>query len=140
MKNAVMKIILILTLASALTSCAAQDGRQMYAKASALTKLSAAVEATVLYRDPSPTLTDDELLRLATASDPRLLQEFDGLKLRVRKEPQVVTLLVCSVDADFALLEDVSCTAKLDRHHWRDSASTLCEFTLRTAEVCTPSQ
>ncbi|WP_372825893.1 hypothetical protein [Polaromonas sp.] len=138
MSNISMKILMSLALLSALTSCAAQDNRQMYAKASALTKLSAAVEATVLYRNPSPTLSDDELLKLVAANDPTLLKEFDGFKVRVLRESQGVVLLVCKTKADLALLEDASCTAKLDRHHWRDSAKNLCEFTLKTVEVCPP--
>ena len=138
MKSMAMKIALALTLATLLTSCAAQNERQMYAAASALTKLSSTVEATVMYKDPSPTLSDDELLKLSTANDPGLLQTFDGYKLRVQKGSQAVIVLVCKADASTALLEDASCTAKLDRHHWRDSASTACEFTLTVAEVCAP--
>ena len=136
MKMGISRILLICFFSSTLTSCAAQDERQMYAKASALTKLSAAVESTVLYKDPSPTLTDDELLRLATASDPGLLQEFQGFKLRVQKAANAVILLVCNMSATAALLEDASCTAKLDRHHWRDTASMQCEFALSVAASC----
>lgn len=138
MKTALFKISVFLILTTGLTSCAAQDERTMYAKSSALTKLSAAVEATVLYRNPSSTLTDGELLRLATANDPGLLQEFDRFNLRVKRESDVMTILVCTADANRALLEDVSCTAKLDKHHWRESASSQCSFTLDTATVCKP--
>ena len=136
MRICLVKILLTCTLAATLTSCAAQDARQMYAKASALTKLSAAVEATVLYKDPSSELTDNELLRLSTAGDSTLFQEFNSFSLRVHKASNAVIVLVCNLDGTVALLEDASCTAKLDRHHWRDSASAQCEFTLNAAETC----
>lgn len=136
MKRYLAKLLLVCTFAATLTSCAAQDERQMYAKASALTKLSAAVEATVLYKDPSPKLTDNQLLRLSTVGDSALLKEFNSFSLRVHKASNAVIVLVCNLDGTVALLEDASCTAKLDRHHWRDSVSSQCEFTLNAAETC----
>lgn len=136
MKICLAKTLLICALASTLTSCAAQDTRQMYAKASALTKLSAAVEATVLYKNPSPALTDNELLHLSTVGDSALFQEFDIFSLRVHKASNAVIVLVCNLEGTVALLEDASCTAKLDRHHWRDLTSAQCEFTLNAAETC----
>jgi hypothetical protein len=136
MKNTAIKTTLLLTLVATLGGCAAPVESQMYDKASVLTKLSAAVEATWLYQDLPEPLTDDELLRIATADDPRLLHEFQDLKIHIRKDPLVVTLLVCTKGASVALLEDVSCTAKLDLHHWRDSPSKPCEFTLSSAEIC----
>ena len=48
------------------------DREEMYIKASALTKLSAAVESTVRYKNPPPGLNDRELLTLATRHDPAL--------------------------------------------------------------------
>jgi hypothetical protein len=136
MRNWILKFFLLILLGLTLTSCAAQNERQMYAKASALTKLSSAVEATVLYKTPSSTLTDNELLKLSTTDDPGLLQEFNGFNLHVQKNMQGVVLLVCAGNENLALLEDASCTAKLDRHHWRDSATTMCQFTLTIAELC----
>ena len=119
--------------------CAAQDNsRQMFATASALTKLSSSVEATVLFRNPAATLTDSELLRLATAGDPELLQPFEPFTVRVLRHEQGVVLLVCQPNGGPALLEDASCTAKLDRHHWRDDPGARCEFTLKMPDVCAP--
>ncbi|MEO8654219.1 MAG: hypothetical protein ABI409_08855, partial [Ramlibacter sp.] len=119
--------------------CAAQDsGQKMFATASALTKLSSSVEAVVLFRNPSAALTDRELLRLATAGDPQLLRAFEPFTVRVLRHEQGVVLLVCQPDGGPALLEDASCTAKLDRHHWRDDPGARCEFTLKMPEVCAP--
>ena len=125
-------------LAGALGCAAQDDSRQMFATASALTKLSSSVEATVLFRNPPAALTDPELLRLATAGDPQLLRPFEPFTVRVLRHEQGVVLLVCRPDGGPALLEDASCTAKLDRHHWRDDPGARCEFTLKMPEVCAP--
>lgn len=120
-------------------SCTTQDNsRQMFATASALTKLSSSVEATTLFRNPAANLTDSELLRLATASDPELLRPFEPFTVRVRRHEQGVVLLVCQPNGGAALLEDASCTARLDRHHWRDDPSARGEFTLKMPDVCAP--
>jgi hypothetical protein len=50
------------------------DSEEMYIKDSALTKLSAAVESTIRYKNPAPDLSDSELLALATKHDPILLE------------------------------------------------------------------
>lgn len=119
--------------------CAAPPpDRQLFATASALTKLSSSVEATVLFRNPPPTATDRELLRLSTADNPELLRAFEPFSVRVLKHAQGVVVLVCDREGRTALLEDASCTARLDRHHWRDAAGAACDFTLKMPEVCTP--
>jgi hypothetical protein len=138
MTSLLRRAILGVCLLVAAISGTAQDSRQMYATASALTKLSSAVEATVLFRNPSPTLTDRELLRLAAADNPELLRMFDPFTVRVLQHAQGVILLVCDANAGAALLEDASCTARLDRHHWRDDAGAPCEFTLKMPDVCAP--
>ncbi len=58
------------------------DSEEMYIKASALTKLSAAVESTVRYKNPPSDLNENELLNLATRHDPVLLENFKGYKVR----------------------------------------------------------
>lgn len=117
----------------------AQDAQVMYAKASALTKLSSAVEAHVLYKQLPAQVSDNELLTIATSDNEALLGEFDGLEVRVQREPEGIVLLVCSRVTGTALLEDASCTAKLDAHHWRDARGASCEFTLKAATVCSTS-
>jgi hypothetical protein len=52
----------------------------MYIKASALTKLSAAVESTVRYKNPPTGLDDRELLALSTRHDPALLDNFKATR------------------------------------------------------------
>ena len=129
----------ILAIAILAAGCAAPSpDRQLFATASALTKLSSSVEATVLFRNPPPTASDAELLRLSTADNPELLRSFEPFTLRVLRHAQGVIVLVCDRAGRTALLEDASCTARLDRHHWRDAAGSPCDFTLKMPEVCAP--
>lgn len=121
-----------------LTGCAAvshKDGSEdMYIKASALTKLSSAVEATVRYQQPSLDLTDDELLKLSVEDDPDQLQPFAGYVLKVNREFDHAIVLVCNSDGTQGLLEDAGCTAMLDNHLWQQNVS--CAFTLSSDIVC----
>jgi hypothetical protein len=68
--SAISVTITIGFLASCTSSQRGPDSEEMYVKASALTKLSAAVESTVRYKNPPPDLGDSELLELATRHDP----------------------------------------------------------------------
>ncbi len=86
------------------------DSKEMYIKASALTKLSAAVESTVRYKKPPPDLDDDELLKIATRHDPALLENFRSYKLRVLRQERHSVVLVCDAADTRALLEDAGCT------------------------------
>jgi hypothetical protein len=129
-------IMLVLALA---TGCAPAtqrpDREEMYIKASALTKLSAAVESTVRYKNPPPELNDDELLMLATRHDPALLDNFKDYKVRVLRQSRHSVVLVCDTSGNRALLEDAGCSGPMDRHRWMEKPEP-CEFTINTAEVC----
>lgn len=119
-----------------LASCATQPNEQeMNHLASALTKLSAAVDVTVRYRAPAETLSESELLLAATGHDPQLMKPFEGMKVRVLRRGRDSAVLVCQADGK-ALLEDAGCTAKLDVHRWSATGSDRCEFTLDIGKVC----
>lgn len=111
-----------------------EDEQAMQTLGSALTKLSSAVDVTVAYEDLPEGISDRELLIQATRHDPELLRRFDGYRLRVLHQDSYAVLLVCSETDDRALLEDVACTAPMDRHAWREK--TPCEFTLRDSRLC----
>jgi hypothetical protein len=111
------------------------DPEEMYIKASALTKLSAAVESTVRYKNPPPELADDELLKLATRHDPVLLENFRGYKVRVRREARHSIVLVCDASGTRALLEDAGCTGPMDNQRWTGKPQP-CEFSIDTRAVC----
>jgi hypothetical protein len=107
----------------------------MYIKASALTKLSAAVESTVRYKNPPSGLDERDLLMLATRHDPVLLDNFKGYIVRVLRERRHSVVLVCDTSGTRALLEDAGCTGPMDRHRWMGKPEP-CEFTTNIVEVC----
>lgn len=130
---------IVAALCVALSSCAftqdRQDAEEMYTHASALTKLSTVVESTVRYKNPSPTLTENELLAVSTAHDPQLLAPFANYRIRVLSQNRHAVVLMCSLSGDTALLEDAGCNEHLDRHHWQESKRP-CQFTLKIEKVC----
>ena len=131
-------VALVLALAAGcapLTQTQRPDREEMYIKASALTKLSAAVESTVRYKNPSTGLDDRELLALATGHDPALLDNFKGYTVRVLRQSRHSVVLVCDAIGSRALLEDAGCSGPMDRHRWMEKPQP-CEFTIDTVEVC----
>jgi len=108
----------------------------MLIKASALTKLSAAAESAVRYKDAPGELTDRALLQWATSHDPALLAPFSAYTLKVLRQDRHALVLVCTEDGTIALLEDAGCTAGLDRHRWRDTPEAVCGFSIETRVVC----
>jgi hypothetical protein len=107
----------------------------MYVKASALTKLSAAVESTVRYKNPPPDISENELLALATRHDPILLENFKGYQVRVLQQDRHAVVLVCDSTRTRALLEDAGCTGPMDRNRWMGNPEP-CEFSIRPEEEC----
>lgn len=124
--------------AALLNGCASvttsDNSELMYIKASPLTKLTAAVEATLRIDKPSATLSDQELLELSTKDDPELLEPFKGYILKVNKDFNHIILLVCNAEGTKGLLEDAGCTYALDKHLWQSVLP--CKFTLRSENLC----
>lgn len=100
---------------------------------SRLTKVTMAVESTVQYKSPPAEARDVELLRIATAHDPSLLEPFKNHRLRAENRGGHGIVLLCTREGK-ALFEDVGCTAKMDKHHWESPVA--CEFTLDVTEAC----
>lgn len=118
-----------------LAACAsAQSERDMNYLGSALSKLSAAVDATVRYDKPAEDVDEATLLQLSVAQDASLLQPFNGMTVRIRRQGQASAVLVCEAPGGKALLEDAGCTARMDSHRWRDE--TACQFTLDLSATC----
>ncbi len=130
--------IVIAALTLSLAACASQPSeRDMNHLGSALTKVSAAVDATARYRRSADGLNDAHLLQAATAHDPSLLKPFEGLTVRVLREGRDSAVLVCKANGKTPLLEDSGCTARMDVHRWSQVANDRCEFTLDLKQVCT---
>lgn len=131
---------LVLTLL--VSACAVNvggDKETMLILSSKLTKLSAAVESTVRYKNPPANLDEQSLLILSTLHDPQLLENFSGFKVRARAKERHSVVLICTQDGLRGLVEDAACTPPLDRHHWQDSPNQPCEFAVDTVAEC-PTQ
>lgn len=111
------------------------DAEEMYVKASALTKLSAAVESAMRYKNPPSDLGEQELLVFATRHDPALLENFRGYKVRVLRRERHSVVLVCNATGTRALLEDAGCTGPMDRARWREQPQP-CNFSIDPGRVC----
>lgn len=122
----------------ALVGCredSASDREQMLQLASALTKLSAAVESSCRYKNPPADLRDEGLVELATRHDPKLLQPFHEYLLKAKCEEAHGVVLLCSKD-DRALIEDSGCSGALDIHHWQSELPRACAFALPVRAAC----
>ena len=113
------------------------NDEEMYHLASALTKLSAAAEATVRYESPPAGIDEEELLRLATQHDPALLKSFESYFVRVLSRDRHAIVLVCTKDKARGLIEDAGCSARLDMHLWQAQPPKSCNFTIKVEDVCT---
>ena len=114
----------------------AAEAEKMYILGSALTKLSASVEATVRYEDPLPGISDKELLDLSTKHDPGLMDPFTDYTLRVSRQDGHAVVIVCDKDGKVGLLEDAGCSSEMDRHLWKENPTKPCDFTVMAKEVC----
>lgn len=111
---------------------------EMFKRASALTKLSAAMEAHIRYGNPLARSSEAALLAEGTMHDPALLANLGDYKIRVLSRDRHALVLVCTKDGDRALLEDAGCTGKMDVHHW-EKDKVPCEFTVAIESVCGPA-
>lgn len=135
-KAVIVTIVLGSMLASGCIPCRTKTEETMWPLASAMTHLSSQVEALVRYGAPPARATDDELLKLATKNDPSFLETFAGYRLRVQSSDRHAIVLLCSKDGKRALLEDLGCTAQLDRNLWKEDGEMPCEFTLSVELGC----
>lgn len=103
-----------------LSACANSHESEMYSTASALTKLTAHVDASVLFSPVGETSSDQALLAKAFEDNPTLQSPLGALSLHLQRGTKGVVLMVCTSDGTTVLFEDLSCTPGIDRHHWRD--------------------
>lgn len=113
-----------------LACSSAQEPQQMFDKASALTKLTAHVDAAVLYSPTGKLDSDQALFDKAFADNPSLKPQLGTDALRLQRGEKGVVLMACTEDGSKALLEDLSCTPGMDKHPWRDEPDRACTFSL----------
>lgn len=136
MRHFAALVVLATAFAAGGTAHADEVSERMYSLASALTRLTAAVESAVRYKNVPSEAGDDMVLELATRHDRALLTPFERYRVRIQRQGHDAVVLVCGRKHDVRLLEDAGCSAKLDRHHWRSSEPLPCEFTLDVAVAC----
>jgi hypothetical protein len=109
--------------------------KERAALAAQLLNLSAAVEGSFSTLTAAPARDEAAILKLATEHDPSLLAPFADKRLRVQYQRNHAVLLLCTKDGRQALLEDLGCTARLDRQV-REDENAPCEFTLKAETGC----
>lgn len=132
-RAALLWLPILATLAGCTTT---PDANQMNRLASALTKLSAAVDATIRYEGIAAQTSSEAILNQSTTEDPGLLTPFDGYRLQVFRDGLNSFVLVCDSTAKTALLEDAGCTTKMDNHRWSATTNTSCQPSLDLKAVC----
>lgn len=138
-RNLVIRGIALMFLLVASAGCTisrAAEAEKMYVLGSALTKLSASVEATVRYEYPPEGISDKELLALSTKHDPGLMEPFVDYILRVSQQDGHAVVLVCDKEEKVGLLEDAGCSSEMDKHLWKETPLRPCEFTITVRDVC----
>ena len=128
--------ILILIVMTGCMYLKPNEGDTIRPLASALTHISPQVENVIRYGKPPANATDEELFALATKSDPGLLDSFKGYKLRIYSQDRHAIVLLCTEDGKRGLLEDLGCTAPLDRNLWKEDAVMPCQFSLSVELGC----
>ena len=136
MKIIRLSLFAIILLVFGCVCAQAQSETEMNELGSALTKLSSAVEGTVHYKKEGLDLQDMALLTLATEHDPGLLKPFRGYTLRAETQNGHAVVLVCTPDGRVGVLEDTSCTARMDQHLWKVRPKLPCDYTLNLKEIC----
>ncbi|HET8800424.1 MAG TPA: hypothetical protein VFN01_04500 [Marinobacter sp.] len=133
-----LKLFLIISIQAAVAACASVSvsEEEMYEKASALTKLTGMVEAIVVYSDESSKLSGAELLKEATSHDPTVLDQFENYELRASQANGHAVVTMCDASGDEALLHDLGCTAKLDKHFWQTKTQEPCATEQVSAPTC----
>lgn len=128
-------IVSILLLSGCATSIAAGPGDEERGRLSThMVNLSSALEVYFDGLASAPEEDDAVTLQKAIEHDSRLLaQEFRAYQLRTQYQSPYAVILLCSMNGQFAIMEDAGCSARVDRQVTHDAP---CQFTLRVSDGC----
>ena len=126
----------MLALAMACAHVPLNESSRMSPLGPALTKLTAAADASIAYEHPAKDLDETALLKFTTSYDPTLLEPFEGYAVRLIAEDLHAIILICDAKRTRALFEDVGCTMGLDRSAWQELPPPPCAFTLHVKTTC----
>lgn len=126
-------VLLSIICISILFACTTQARKPIDEQKAPFRRLTTAIVGELLKNEPG-SISEDKLLELTCKNDPSLCSHFEENKIKVKIIKDEVILLLCSSDSSEALLEDVSCTAKLDL--WRYEKKSPCSFTIDSLSLC----
>ena len=112
------------------------EGTKMAPLGSAVTKVTAAADASIAYEQAPPGLDERSLLAFATRRNPKVLEPLAGYAVRLAAEDGHAVVLVCDEGGTRAPFEDVGCTMALDRAAWKEAPPAPCVFTLHVKTTC----
>lgn len=128
-------IFYLLIFTAGCAHCNASDKEEMFTLAAALTKLTAAVEEKVYFKEALAEMKDMELVNFSTAHDPRLKEPFAEYLLKAQGVNGHAIVLMCDKSGAKGLIEDGGCTSTLDRHWWLNQPSHPCEITTNICQT-----
>lgn len=135
-----MKVLRVFGLAAVLLSqpVVAQDVSEetVYTLASAMTKLSAAVDVYVAEKAPFQSQDDEAIIISSVQHDPSLLTPFKPYLLKLRIEGRNSVVMLCTANGDRSLIEDAGCKVGVERRHYPQVMP--CTFTLSPSAECRP--
>ena len=121
-------ILLCVALIAAISACATtnKDQRFQPLAATASDLARAVMRFAQEHPQEAASIDDQELVRQATAYDPKLLEPYAGLVVRGTVDG---VILVCEGDGKRGIFEDAECTDIVDKILWSDR-NPPCQFTL----------
>lgn len=135
-----LSVLAICASAFVMVSCAwliGSEDEELADRASNLQDVAIAVQGFVLFGDPAPDLTGEQLIQEGTSGNPALLTPFKDYFLTARREGQFSSVLLCDKDKHRAYAEDAGCTAtRLDARLWEEAPAAACKFQLDLPAVC----
>ena len=129
-------LFLVLLLVVSCQHCIVGDNEDQQKALGALRNLSKTMEACYKYDNPSPKLQGRDLLNYCTQHNPRLRRFFDNFTVKSRYDQGYAIVLICSKDGSRWLMEDMSCTSKMDKPPSEKEVNRPCVFTLEAKGTC----
>lgn len=130
MRKLLFALLLFLVTACAATASSVSE-KEMSRASADLHRLSYAVQGEIM-RGAMP---GDDLMSLACGRDPTLCSAMSDFFISVKRDGDNAVLLLCTVDKQRALLEDIACTPQIDFKPW-DQGDLPCVFTLDASRAC----
>lgn len=130
-----MRILFIGVVIFSVACVSSVRGGEYYELATALTKLTRALDTANRYETVDAGLGDAEFISASTQHDPGLVEPFEKFDLRIFRLGKELFVMVCRSEND-AILADAGCTAKLDQHLWQRERLAACMPDEKLIQAC----